>query len=81
MARTPIVRSVLTVLGGIVALVVIIGGILVVGLDLRVELSGGALRPIFSFGSTGDHYATLEHNRSQHYFQAPSGWPTADPNT
>ena len=67
MARTSIVRSVLTVLGGIVALVVIIGGILVVGLDLRVELAGGALRPIFSFGSTDDHYVALEHNRSQHY--------------
>ena len=67
MARTSIVRSVLTVLGGIVALVVIIGGILVVGLGLRVELAGGALRPIFSFGSTDDHYVALEHNRSQHY--------------
>ena len=83
MARTPVVRSVLTVLGGIVALVVIIGGILVVGLDLRVELSGGALRPIFSFGSTGDHYATLEHNRSQHYSRhLPAGpLPTPIPET
>ena len=83
MARTSIVRSVLTVLGGIVALVVIIGGILVVGLDLRVELAGGALGPILSFGSTDDHYVTLEHNRSQHYSRhLPAGpLPTPRPET
>ena len=83
MARTSIVRSVLTVLGGIVALVVIVGGILVVGLDLRVELAGGALRPIFSFGSTDDHYVALEHNRSQHYSRhLPAGpLPTPRPET
>ena len=66
MARTSFVRSLLTLLGGIIALVVIIGGILVVGFDLRVELAGGALRPIISFGSAEDHFATLDHNRSQH---------------
>ena len=66
MARTSFARSLLTLLGGIIALVVIIGGILVVGFDLRVELAGGALRPIISFGSAEDHYATLDHNRSQH---------------
>ena len=83
MARTSIVRSVLTVLGGIVAWWVIIGGILVVGLDLRVELAGGALRPIFSFGSTDDHYVALEHNRSQHYSRhLPAGpLPTPRPET
>ena len=83
MARTSIVRSVLTLLGGIVALVVIIGGILVVGFDLRVELAGGGLRPIFSFGSTEDHYATVERNRSQHYSRLlPAGPPPApDPET
>ena len=83
MARTSIVRSVLTVLGGIVALVVIVGGILVVGLDLRVELAGGTLRPIFSFGSTDDHYVALEHNRSQHYSRhLPAGpLPTPRPET
>ena len=52
MARTSIVGSLLVLLGGTVAVVVAIGGILVVGFGLRVELAGSALRPIFSFGST-----------------------------
>ena len=83
MARTSIVRSLLTLLGSIIALVVIVGGVLAVGFDLRVELAGGALRPIFSFGSTEDHYAAVERNRSQHYSRLlPAGpRPAPEPET
>ena len=83
MARTSIVGSLLVLLGGTVAVVVAIGGILVVGFGLRVELAGSALRPIFSFGSTQDHYATVEDNRSQHYSRLlPAGSPpAAEPET
>ena len=79
MARTSFVRSLLTLLGGIIAVVVIIGGILIVGFDLRVELAGGALRPRWC--TTPDRFVRecrrpLHDTRAQSfaaYFQAPSG--------
>ena len=78
MATHSITRLVLAVLGGAVALAVIIGGVLVVAFDLRVELAGSGLRPIFTFGDIDDHLVTLEMNRSQHYSRLlPAGPPLA----
>ena len=81
MATHSITRLVLAVLGGAVALAVIIGGVLVAAFDLRVEMAGSGLRPIFTFGNVDDHLAILEQNRSQHYSRLlPAGpSPTPDP--
>ena len=79
MATHSIARSVLAVLGGAVALAVLIGGILVVAFDLNVELAGSGMRPIFTFGDVDDHLATLEQNRSQHYSRLLPAGPLPAP--
>jgi len=61
------IYSTLALLGGTIALAVIIGGILAIVIDLRIEMSGNGMRPIFTFGDTDDHFSKLELNRSQHY--------------
>ena len=62
-----IIYSTLALLSGTIALAIIIGGILAIVVDLRIEMSGNGMRPIFTFGDTNDHFSKLELNRSQHH--------------
>ena len=77
MSVKPILQTVLIVLGGTAALAVLVTGFLVVALDLRIELAGNGIRPIFYFGNAVDHFVALEENRSQHYSQLLPAPPLA----
>ena len=64
--RTPL-RTLLFVLAVPLMLVAVVVVVLVTAFDLRVELAGSGLRPMFTFGTTDARYDQLEDNRSRHY--------------
>ncbi len=70
-------RRALTLLAATVALAVLAAGLLVTVGDLRIELTGGGLLPIVSFGDVDEHFDALELNRSQHYSRLLPAGPAA----
>ena len=76
MTQRSILRSVLFAFGVTASLVVVAVAILVVAFNLRVELAGSGMRPLFTFGDPDDSFTELELNRSQHYSRLlPAGTP------
>ncbi len=70
-------KRILAVCAAAVALVVFAAGLLVVFAGLRLELAGGGLFPIVSFGDPDEHFEALELNRSQHYSRLLPAGPAA----
>lgn len=64
--RTPL-RTLLLVLAAPLMLAAVVVVVLVTAFDLRVELAGSGLRPMFAFGTADARYDQLEDNRSRHY--------------
>ncbi len=80
MARTSLLRSVLTAVASVIGLGAITFATLVLAFDMRMEPSGSGWRPILMFDDPDEHFDILEENRSQHYSHLlPAGPIGGDP--
>ena len=69
---SPILRNIVAAAVAIVGFAGAVIGVLVIAFDLRVELAGSAMRPIFYFGGPDEHFAALEANRTSQRTTTPS---------